>query len=79
MVIVPDSRHTTPIDSPDLFNRIVIDFMDAVEQGRGGQWSDVPNSKWPAMTDHRLLITGDSWRHPSWGRHNRRPAAQAVA
>jgi len=41
MVVVPDSRHATPIDSPDLFNRLVIDFMVAAEQGRSGPWSVV--------------------------------------
>jgi len=32
-VVVPDSRHATPVGRPDRFNRIVLDFLEALEVG----------------------------------------------
>ncbi len=32
VVVVPDSRHGTPVDQPETFNRLVLDFLRRVEQ-----------------------------------------------
>ena len=37
LVIVPDSRHATPIDSAEAFNQIVLAFLEDVEQRSGGR------------------------------------------
>lgn len=35
LVVIADSRHATPLDQPDAFNRALLEFVDAVEVSSG--------------------------------------------
>ena len=37
LVVVPQTGHTVNLEEPDLFNRVVLDFMLAVEADRWGE------------------------------------------
>jgi pimeloyl-ACP methyl ester carboxylesterase len=31
LVVIEDSRHATPLDQPEIFNRTLLEFLDSVE------------------------------------------------
>lgn len=35
LVVIKDSRHATPLDQPDVFNRTLLEFVDAAEAASG--------------------------------------------
>jgi pimeloyl-ACP methyl ester carboxylesterase len=48
LVVFPKSGHTINLEEPDLFNRAVLDFLTAAEQGRWLQREEVTTSLLPA-------------------------------
>ncbi|HEY65349.1 MAG TPA: alpha/beta hydrolase [Caldilineae bacterium] len=36
LVIIPNSRHATPIDQPQIFNQVVLDFLRGIDEAQEG-------------------------------------------
>lgn len=60
LVIIPKSGHTINLEEPDFFNRVVLDFVTAVDHGR---WT----SRNPASLSRSAILPGD-WHPEGHGR-----------